>query len=566
MSRKTRVDLKSELVEQRYATKVQMVIDAVSPKNLAIIGGRGTAKTTIFMARRSMDIIQDMPGAYLALVTDTYTNAEKNVVPTLVDGWKREGWIEGVHFVINKRPPAHFKDPYKPPLTFKNTISLYNGTIIILVSLDQPSSAAGNSYQHIFGDEARLLKFEKLKRLNPALRGEAERFGHSVYYRGRTFMTDMPNILSGDEDWIWDMKKEMDNEKVQLAFQAGMVLNEIKIEFLSAVEKKDKTEMLRLKKQFKNWYATWVSARFDLTMFYVVSTLANADILTDGYIADQLASLGPEEFKSAVLSLKPDIKQGEKFYGHLGEHHFYDDGILPAFYEKYSINDDVKASSLALRYIDHNAAIDVGVDFGDMCSMVTGQHIGNYLYLLKEFYTLAPESSAALAAKFRDFYKDHNKKVVNMYYDRSGNQYSKVNRDWASELKGFIEYDNGVSTGWYVNLISRNQATILQSEEYKFAEQLMGETHKGLPKLKIDKFGCECLKSSLELTKIIIKVDRKGSKSIHKDKSSEKLPLKKRPKFSTNFSDAFKYFIYRSEYTRYTTDRQSFRAFEISVF
>ena len=73
--------------------------------------------------------------------------------------------------------------------------SVYNGYFFVLGSLDQPSSLAGNSFQHRFGDEARLLKKKKLDRSTPALRGEYAAFGHSVYYMGNTFTTDMPNIL-----------------------------------------------------------------------------------------------------------------------------------------------------------------------------------------------------------------------------------------------------------------------------------------------------------------------------------------------------------------------------------
>jgi hypothetical protein len=42
-------------------------------------------------------------------------------------------------------------------------------------------------------------------------------------------------------------------------------------------------------------------------------------------------------------------------------------------------------------------------------------------------------------------------------------------------------------------------------------------------KLTIDTLPCKCLKSYLELTKMK-KTDAKGSKSLHKDKSSESLP------------------------------------------
>jgi hypothetical protein len=73
--------------------------------------------------------------------------------------------------------------------------------------------------------------------------------------------------------------------------------------------------------------------------------------------------------------------------------------------------------------------------------------------------------------------------------------------------------------------MSLNQATIHQEEAFAFAKAMMGETTPGLVKLTIDTLPCKCLKSYLELTKIKIKTDAKGSKSLHKDKSSESLPI-----------------------------------------
>ena len=205
-------------------------------------------------------------------------------------------------------------------------------------------------------------------------------------------------------------------------------------------------------------------------------------------------------------------------------------------------------------------------DFGDMCSIVSAQPRGNYLYCLKEFHTLAPENEIQLGKKFREFYKHHKVKILDMYYDRSGNQNSKTKRDWASALANAIEFENGVSTGWTVNKMSLNQATIYQEEEFAFAKALMGETTAGLIKLKIDKFQCKCLKSSLELTKIKIKTDTKiGSRTLYKDKSSESLPIHLRPMFSTNFSDAFKYLIYRRSFVDQVNTHSQFRGMDPSV-
>ena len=566
MSRRTHVNLSDDRVTGQYASWIKIAIDLIAPKDLYLIAGRATAKTSDIIAERSMGICRDMPHSKQVFVSDTYVNALKNITPTLIEGWNRKGWIEGKHYVTDQRPPDHFKRCYKPVESFKHTIYTYLGNLFTIGSLDQPSGLAGDSFQHRYGDEARLLKKQKLDKLTPALRGEYAQFGTSVYYRGNTFTTDMPNILLGDDDWIMSQEKNMDLEQVKNALQVGLVLNEIKSEVLAAIQIKDFVAVENLKKQLVKWTMHWARARKDLTFFYVVSSFVNVDILTDGYFADSLKALGIEEFKSAILSFKVNITKGEKFYGSLGEHHFYDDGVLAKYYDKFSITDEIEESSLALRYIDHNAKLECGVDFGDMCSLVTAQPRGNYLYCLKEFYTLAPENEIQLAKKLRDFYKHHKVKILDMYYDRSGNQNSKTKRDWANALKNAIEYENGVATGWTVNLMSLNQGTIYQEEEFAFAKALMGETTAGLVKLKIDKFQCKCLKSSLELTKIKIKIDVRGSRTLHKDKSSESLPILLRPMYSTNFSDAFKYLVYRRNFVDQVNTHSQFNGMDPGVY
>ena len=554
MSRRTHVKI-DENVEVRFATWLKMMVDIVAPKNLFLVAGRATAKTTDILAERSMKICEDMPGAYFAFVSDTYVNALKNIIPSLIEGWKRKGWKEGVDFVTDCPPPAHFKLPYKQPQTYKHTISTRHGCFFILVSMDTPTSAAGNSYQHLFGDETKYLDFDKIKKLTPALRGYPQ-FGHSVFYRGSSFTTDMPNVMEGDFDWIFEREKDMNVQQIKDILAVAITLNSVKKELYNAIRDKDYPKIKRLQKQLYRWMMDWVRVRKDSTLFYVVSSFANADILTPGYYSDSLDALGIEEFKSAIVSLRPTLKKGEKFYINLGDHHFYDDGIISSYYDKYKIGDTVVQSSLALKYIDHNRAIDAGVDFGNMCSMVTGQELGNYVYMLKNFYTVPPESTKELAFQLTEFYKHHKCKVLNLYHDRSGNQYSAVRKDWVTELAKDIEEVDGVSTGWTVNIMNKNQATIYHEEEYNLMKKILGEYEPDLPKVKIDKFGCRELKSSMELAKIIVKQKPNGSKTIHKNKTSEKLPVGKLPMLSTNFSDAAKYFFFRPKWVKLALKRR----------
>lgn len=552
MSRRIHVSKDDKDIELRYSNWISGVVDLIAPKNLHLVLGRATGKTGDIIAKRSQRVIVDMPRSMQVMVSDTYMNAMRNVVPALLEGWERQGWKRGFHYVTDERPPSHFKTPYKPVETYKHTISIYNGCFFNLGSLDQPSGLAGGSYQHIYCDEARLLKFDKLKKLTPAIRGEYAAFGHSVFYRGQTATTDMPNILEGDDDWILQNEKHFNVEQAKLALQVALVLNEVKREIVAAKQMNDAKAIEKLKGSLVRWTERWVKVRKDLTFFYVVSTFVNADILTEGYFTDSFKALGIEEFKSAILSFKINIKKGEKFYTHLGEHHFFSDGTIAGYYDKFNLTDynEIEANSLALKNIDHNLKLEAGMDFGDMMSLVTGQERGNYLYGLKEFYTLPPENSKELAIKFLDFYKHHKVKVLDLYYDRAGNQYQSIKRDWAQEFASFIEEMDGMKTGWKVNLMNRNQSTILHEQEYKSVNHILGEYEPKLPKIRIDQFQCKCLKSSLELSKTKVKTDRKGTKTIHKDKSSEKLPMPMRPMFSTNFSDAFKYWVCRPRFMK----------------
>lgn len=565
MSKKISVSKNSPKVETRFATWIKMVIDLIAPKFLWFIAGRATAKTTDIIAERSMDICHDMPGAYFAFVADTYVNAAKNVVPTLIDGWKRKGWREGIHFVVDKPPPAHFKKPYKAPQTYKHTISIYNGCFFNIVSMDQPSGAAGNSYQHLFGDEAKYLEFAKLKKLTPALRGYTE-FAHSVYYRGSTFTTDMPNVADGEYDWILDREKDMDPEQIKLALEVAFVLNDIRKEMYHAMNmpngteferKAREAEIKRVDRLLSRWEERSKKIRKNSTFFYVVSSFVNVDVLSEGYFEDSLLALGIEEFKTAICSFKSTLKKGERFYTALGDHHFVE-GINTKYYERFPIGDPrLRETSLASLLINHNAPIDGGVDFGDMLSIVCGQEHGDEVRLFKNFYTLPPDSSKEIAEKFLDYFRDHKHKVFNMYYDRSGNQNSKIKKDWASELQEHIENLDGKKTGWKVNLMSRGQATILHEEEYNLMRALFGRTNPELPSVVICKYGCRELKSSMEMAKTKIKVDPNGKKTIHKDKSSESIAYAKRPLQSTNMSDAGKYFFAREKWMKLSFRRRS---------
>ncbi|MCH8490016.1 MAG: hypothetical protein LAT81_08825, partial [Oceanicaulis sp.] len=253
--------LESDDVELRYANWLRQVVDMISPKDLYLYLGRAAGKTTDFVAERLQDIVYDMPGAFIAVVADTYMNAMKNILPSLMEGLARKGWIEGIHYVKDKRPPDKWGKPYKPVFEYKHTITFFNGVHLKIVSMDRPSTGAGDSYQHLLGDESKYLKKKKLDKLIPAIRGEYLRFHHSPYYRGRTFTSDLANPADNEDDWMMEMAKEMKADQIILILQVAKQLNAYKLKFLQAKQRDDKKAMKRLQKYVDKWEDRWRKVR-----------------------------------------------------------------------------------------------------------------------------------------------------------------------------------------------------------------------------------------------------------------------------------------------------------------
>lgn len=552
MSRKRAIPKNEVDVELRYANWLAQTVLMLKPKNLGLVVGRGGGKTTEIIAQRFQDIAYDMPGCYIAISSDTFMNARKNVVPSLIEGWKRNDWHEDHHFVINRRPPSHFDKPYKAPIEWKDSITAHMGTHFKIISQDRPSGGAGDSYQHVGGDEVKFQAEKKINKLTPAVRGGEIKFRKSPYYGGRTFSSDMPNTNHGEHEWILRMEKNMNVEQVTMMLQCAFVINEIKIELYHAEHSKDAKKYENTKAKLDRWIERFRLLRKNSTFFYIASSLVNVDFLGFDYFKEQLETMVFSEVASSIFSILPKLEKGKQFYPTLSNKNFYKDGYQYSRIDRIDWQDDIQELSLDLRYINHNQAIEAGLDTGNMCSLVTGQEQGKDLRVLKEFYTIPGENKEwlpQLGKKFRDFYSHHRDKHLMLWPDRAAFQNKSTGQDHASKFKKAIEYDEkGNSTGWVVTIMNEGQETIYQQQEFELAFIMLEGSNPELPNVLIDQHNCKCLKSSLEGAEKILRTTPEGVKTIHKNKTSEKLPEEHLPMRSTNFSDAFKYFICRPHY------------------
>jgi len=527
-----------------------------------LYAGRGTGKSADILAARSEDVVRELPGALFVFTSDTYMNLMTNVLPTVMGGWEqRYDFYEGLHFVVDEEPPGDWNKPYSGrTFSYKHTISTQNGCKFFLTSLDRPSANAGLSVVHIFGDEAKYMREKKLNKLFPTLRGDPGLFGHSPYYLGKTFVSDMANPLVGEDDWMLRMEANMNRVEIIKAIQTGLVVNDIEIELWQAYEDNMSSRGIdNIIKKLERWKERWLKARWTekgegSTFFAMISSYANADILTGSYFDNLMKTLDFEEYKTAVLTMRKSLAKNERFYSRLDDRHFYADGYDYSTIDKFRIRDTITDNSLLLRYCRPDEPLEAGLDFGNMISLVMGQprSVDEYR-ILKTFYTIPPKWMREMGDQFIEYFAHHRKKVLYLYYDRAGNANQVDGRKNVDKFKQVIEKDRwGKATGWDVRLMSLGQGIILHTEEYDLMNVMMDETDRRLPKLRIDQFNCKELKSSLECAPAKAGT---GKEKVQKDKTSERLPAHRLPMESTNMSDAFKYLICRKEWLDYAREK-----------
>jgi len=535
---------KTPETDVRYCHILQVLTDWIGTTVMVVIGGRGLAKSTVIQALRSYRCVYDMPGAAFAFVSNTYVNLQDNIMPAVQKGWGLLGWAEGRDYIKYKRPPESWRRRCSVIVDdYRNAISFPNGCVIFLGSLDNPSLLAGKSVVHLFMDEAKYDKEQKVNRAFPILRGDALAYGNSVLFLGITITTDMPDITEGEFDWFFRYADEMDADRIYNIARVACALNEELLE-MESIKRRANSSQLRIRRQqerIDRLQAGLWKMRKGQTFFFNASSLVNVQILTVEYIRRLLSgTLEMHEAMKSVFGMRPGLKRELRFYTLWSETHKYYDGTA----------DGVAATnSSQLRYLHQHRPIEAGMDFGNQTSLVIGQYDNPSLYRIhKSMYVLAPQSIRQLADQFLLFFAGHGNKVLDFYYDRAGNNYAKQKKDQASEFKDAVEKDaDGHRTGWIVNLKSRKQGIIRQNAEYTFMITLLGGTCPALPALQVDALNCREMISSIELAKA--EVTYQGdSKIVRKVKKTEKLDLKKLPMLSTNFSDAFKYLLMRKDW------------------
>ena len=146
-----------------YFNTPQRLTQLIGANISVIVAGRRTGKTDSIAAPFVLRNMQRMPGSTGGIVVPTFKHGLTNTLPGLFAAWKRWRYIQGVHYVVGRKPPKSFAKAIIEPSDYEHVISFYNGSVAVIISPDRPGSSNSLTLSWLLIDEAKFIDYEKLK-------------------------------------------------------------------------------------------------------------------------------------------------------------------------------------------------------------------------------------------------------------------------------------------------------------------------------------------------------------------------------------------------------------------
>lgn len=516
----------------RHFNKPQLRSMLVGANEEYAVWGRGTGKSEGLIAPRTFRNVEVMPRGHGCFVGSTYLQLLERTLPPVIKGWEQMGWQRGRDFWIRERPDKKLgiAPAIVGPITNDHCIYFRNGAVASMVSQDRPGSANGKTVHWIAGDEAKFLDKAKLdNELLMTNRGDERYFGGIPEFHSLLFCTDMPTSKAAM--WILEEEKRMKAQSKDLGFDRIKAILSLRTQIFGLYENllaypaKRATilkKIARLKEQ-------WDQVRANTVYFSEASTLDNIHGFGAKNIAKLREKLPTFIFQTAILNRRPFLTE-DAFYPDLDEHHFYDEfdyGFLDSIefdqFGKGLFDDSRKDAD-----VDKYRPLDVGMDYGASINpLLVGQPHGKDYRILKELYVRHPERVQDVARAFCRYYRHHQSKVVNYFFDHTAIGTTATSNVSAKDVFADIL----IAEGWDV----RDQY-IGHTPDAEHRYELWGRCLRGgdsrLFRVGFNRHNTEYVRISMQQTQIA-----QGTNGFRKDKNDErKKNLDQRE--TTHFSDA----------------------------
>lgn len=511
-------------VEQFYMNKTQQLAYLIDAPFAIHMIGRGTGKTEGILAPKLIRRVIEMPRATFLLVAATFQQILTRTLPPLVAGLERMGYKLDTHYLVGEKPSKawinlwNWQHPIRPPFDWKYTMCFWNGTIIQFISQDKIGSTNGMSVDYIFGDEAKLLNYERLSSETfPANRGVIKDFENNIHHHGWTFTTDMPNGTSGS--WLFAFMDKCDKKTARKILTTEMLIEQKILERKTKKNFSESAPRIDKEVQLLKNYAR--ELRKNYLYFQSGSSIQNINILGVQYFKNLMRDLPKKEMMTAILNMKPKAIEG-CFYADLDEEkHGYFDYSYSLFENTGYNMDKLILGNNANVDNDYNPnlPLHISLDYNkDITPLVVGQihQATGELRIINTFHSLYPEKLKDTLQKFIEYYKGHNNRTVYYWHDHTTvNEYAHVEGTQADQVVKYLSNPRLKGGRWSCVPMYSGKAS---NHEMRYAMygELLQETGKYPYKLRINRDRCKYLLVSMFGTGTVSR-----AKGFGKDKSSE---------------------------------------------
>ena len=398
-----------------YFNSPQRLTQLIGANTTVIVAGRRTGKTDSIAAPFVLRNMQRMPGSTGGIVVPTFKHGLTNTLPGLFAAWKRWGYIQGVHYVVGRKPPKSFARAIIEPSDYEHVISFYNGSVAVIISQDRPGSSNSLTLSWLLIDEAKFIDYERLKdETLPANGGIKSYFGKHSFNHSIMILSDMPQTQKGS--WFLHYKEKMDEE----------LIDTIKATIYEIWKTKERVRRLKgegkaVPKYLKSYLRTLdtnLNKMRSVAVYYKeYSSIENLQLLGENYIKQMKRDLTPKTFQTSILCQRIGIAK-DGFYSSMREGHKYNASDFE-YLDSLGYNFTPEAMDCrADKDINPLAPICIGMDYNANINwIVAGQPEGRRLNIIKSFYVKFERKIPALIEEFCNYYAHHQNKTVVYYYD-----------------------------------------------------------------------------------------------------------------------------------------------------
>lgn len=423
-----------------YFNKPQRLTQLIGANTTVIVAGRRTGKTDSIAAPFVLRNMQRMPGSTGGIVVPTFKHGLTNTIPGLLAAWKRWGYIEGIHYVVGRKPPKSFRQPIIDPKDYEHVISFYNGSVAVIISQDRPGSSNSLTLSWLLVDEAKFIDYAKLKdETLPANGGIKSHFGKHSFNHSIMILSDMPQTQKGS--WFLHYRDKMDPELIATIEATVYEIWRIK-ERIRKLNNSQSPVPDYLKGYLRRLDRDLNKMRSVAVYYREYSSIENLQLLGENYIKQMKRDLTPLTFQTSILCQRIGIAK-DGFYSSMREGHKYDANDNQYLDSVWS-SDEFRSgtvdgthqliySSLCDSDVDPDAPICIGMDYNANINwIVAGQPRDRRLNVIKSFYVKFERKIPALVDDFCRYYAEHRNKTVVFYFDATalGSNYAVNEQDF----------------------------------------------------------------------------------------------------------------------------------------